>query len=52
VAEVPAPLAIGNVVVDSGELVKCFICEPYALASATEITHFRGWRAYLTASEM
>jgi allophanate hydrolase len=52
VAEVPAPLAIGNVAVDSGELVKCFICEPYALASATEITHFRGWRAYLTASEL
>jgi hypothetical protein len=27
--------------------VKCFICEPYALAGAAEITRFGGWRAYL-----
>lgn len=52
VAEVPAPLGIGNLTVDSGELVKCFICEPYALASATEITHFGGWRAYLASSKI
>ncbi len=49
-AEVPEPLGIGNVTLDSGELVKCFICEPYALASATEITRFGGWRNYLTSS--
>ena len=52
VAEVPEPLGIGNVTLDSGELVKCFVCEPYALASATEITHFGGWRAYLAASKI
>jgi allophanate hydrolase len=52
VAEVPAPFGIGNVTLHSGELVKCFICEPYALASATEITHFGGWRAYLAASKI
>jgi allophanate hydrolase len=47
VAEVPAPLGIGNVVLDSGEVVKGFICEPYARSGATEITALGGWRAYL-----
>jgi allophanate hydrolase len=50
VAEVPEPLGIGNVTLDSGQSAKCFICEPYALANATEITRFGGWRNYLTAS--
>ena len=52
VAEVPEPLGISNVTLDSGELVKGFICEPYALASATEITRFGGWRNYLTSSNL
>jgi allophanate hydrolase len=47
VAEVPAPLGIGNATLDSGESVKCFVCEPYAIRNATEITHFGGWRNYL-----
>lgn len=47
VAEVPAPLGIGNAILDSGESVKCFICEQYAIAAAREITEFGGWRAYL-----
>jgi len=51
VAEVPEPLGIGNVTLDSGESVKCFICEPCALAGATEITHFGGWRNYLASSK-
>ena len=50
-AEVPKPLGIGNVTLDSGESVKSFICEPYALASSTEITQFGGWRAYLASSK-
>jgi allophanate hydrolase len=52
VAEVPEPLGVGNTTLESGEVVKCFICEPYALASVTEITHFGGWRAYLASSKM
>ena len=45
-AEVPPPLGIGNVMLNDGETVKCFICEPYAVAGArTEITRFGGWRA-------
>jgi allophanate hydrolase len=47
VAGVPAPLGIGNAVLDDGETVKCFICEPYAVKGATEITRFGGWRHYL-----
>jgi allophanate hydrolase len=47
VAAVPAPLGIGNAVLDNGDTVKCFICEPYAVANAVEITPFGGWRKYL-----
>jgi allophanate hydrolase len=47
VAAVPPPLGIGNAVLDNGDTVKCFICEPYAVANALEITHFGGWRKYL-----
>ncbi len=50
VAEVPEPLGIGNVTLDSGESVKCFICEANALERATEITRFGGWRNYLASS--
>jgi allophanate hydrolase len=47
VAAVPPPLGIGNAAVEDGGLVKCFICEPYAIAGATEITQFGGWRNYV-----
>jgi allophanate hydrolase len=52
VAEIPGPLGIGNATLDSGESVKCFICEPYAISNATEITHFGGWRNYLASSSL
>jgi len=47
VAAIPPPLGIGNAVLDGGETVKGFICEPYAIAGAREITEFGGWRKYL-----
>ena len=47
VAAVPPPLTIGNAVLANGESVKCFLCEPYAIANAREITEFGGWRKYL-----
>ena len=47
VAAVPPPLGIGNATLEYGAAVKCFICEPYAIADAREITHFGGWRKYL-----
>jgi allophanate hydrolase len=50
VAAVPAPLGIGSATLDNGDVVKCFICEGYAIDSATEITQFGGWRNYLRGS--
>jgi allophanate hydrolase len=47
VAAVPPPLGIGSAILDSGEIVKCFICEPGALHNAVEITRHGGWRAWL-----
>jgi allophanate hydrolase len=47
VAAVPPPLGIGSVQIETGEWVKGFVCEPAALAGATEITHFGGWKNYL-----
>ncbi len=44
---VPPPLGIGTAELESGELVKSFVCEPFALSGAKEITHFGGWRNYL-----
>jgi allophanate hydrolase len=52
VAGVPAPLGIGNAMLEDGDTVKCFICEPYALRNATEITHFGGWRAFLASQSL
>jgi allophanate hydrolase len=46
---VPAPLAIGRVVLADGGDVAGFVCEPAALADATEITAFGGWRNYLAS---
>lgn len=50
VAAIPPPLGVGTLTLDSGEQVKGFICEPYAIADATDITHHGGWRAYLKSA--
>ena len=47
VAEVPPPMGIGNLELADGSIVKGFICEPYALQGASEITTLGGWRNYL-----
>jgi allophanate hydrolase len=50
VAEVPAPLAIGTLELEEdGTSVKGFVCEPRAVAGATDITEYGGWRAYRRA---
>jgi allophanate hydrolase len=49
VAGVPAPLSIGTVQLADGKLVKGFLAEPAALAGARDITHFGGWRAFMSA---
>jgi allophanate hydrolase len=49
VVGVPAPLGIGTLELAGGQQVKGFICEPYALADAQDITEYGGWRAYRAA---
>jgi allophanate hydrolase len=48
VAEVPAPLAIGTVILEDGASVRGFVAEPRALSGALDITADGGWRAYLS----
>ncbi|MCU1428049.1 MAG: allophanate hydrolase [Actinomycetia bacterium] len=47
VAGVRTPLGIGSLELADGTWVPGFVCEPYALEHAREITDFGGWRAYL-----
>ncbi|MDO9234444.1 MAG: allophanate hydrolase [Aquabacterium sp.] len=44
---IPAPLGIGRTTLADGSMVAGFICEPYGLTGATDITAFGGWRAYI-----
>jgi allophanate hydrolase len=48
VAAVPGPLAIGSAVLESGRVVKSFVCEPAGLAGAKDITALGGWRRYVS----
>lgn len=47
VAQIPSPLGIGTVILEDGEQVKGFLCEPAGLEAAEDITRHGGWRAYL-----
>ncbi len=49
VAGIPAPLGIGTLTLDDGNLVKGFIAEPIAVEGARDISRFGGWRAYIAA---
>ena len=51
VAEIPPPLGIGNLELADGRWVKGFICEPYALDGARDITSFGGWRAFIAETK-
>ncbi|MGQ7956305.1 allophanate hydrolase [Pseudomonas sp. SP16.1] len=51
VAEIPPPLGIGNLELADGRWVKGFICEPYALEGARDITAFGGWRAFVASQQ-
>ena len=44
---IPAPLGLGNVELDDGTWVKGFICEPYAIEGAKDISDLGGWRSYM-----
>lgn len=49
VAGIPAPLGIGMVKLADGSAVSGFICEGIAAATAQDVSHFGGWRAYLAS---
>jgi allophanate hydrolase len=46
---IPAPLGLGKVQLTDGSWETGFICEPYGLEGAEDITHFGGWRAYMAS---
>ena len=48
-AGVGAPLGLGNLELADGRWVKGFICEPWALDDALDITRHQSWRCYLQA---
>lgn len=45
--QIPHPLGLGSVEIDSGEWVKGFICEGIGIEGATDITATGGWRTFL-----
>lgn len=47
VAAIPPPLGVGTIALDDGTQVKGFVCEPFALTHAEDITVYGGWRGYL-----
>ncbi|HVL02204.1 MAG TPA: allophanate hydrolase, partial [Dongiaceae bacterium] len=47
VAEIAAPLGIGKVQLADGRWESGFICEPYGLQGAEDITELGGWKGYL-----
>jgi allophanate hydrolase len=49
VAMIPPPLAMGKIEPDTGAWISGFVCEPGALAGATEITAVGGWRAFVAS---
>lgn len=47
----PPGLAIGKVLLDSGELVLGVLGEPFLCENQREITSWGGWRAYIAAAD-
>ena len=50
VAAVPPPLVIGTLELEDGTLVKGFLCEPYVIAEAQDISEYGSWRHYLAST--
>jgi len=48
-AQVPSPLAIGSLTLSDASSVKGFVCEPYGLVGAPDISAFGSFRAYLAS---
>lgn len=48
-ALIPAPLGLGSIELEDGSQCHGFLCESYALENAIDISHFGGWRTYLSS---
>ncbi len=46
---IPGPLGLGSIELANGSWVKGFICEPWAIEHAQNISHLGGWRAYISS---
>ncbi len=46
-ALIPPPLGLGSIELADGQWVKGFICEPWALQGAADISEHGGWRHYI-----
>lgn len=46
---IPSPLGLGSVELATGSWVFGFICEPFGLDGAADISHHGGWRNYMAA---
>jgi allophanate hydrolase len=44
------PVSMGQVVLESGEAVHGYLCDPAGLGDARDVTAFGGWRAFLAMS--
>lgn len=47
----PPGLTIGWIELEDGEKVLGILAEPYILEEQTEITHFGGWRAFISSKQ-
>jgi allophanate hydrolase len=48
VARIPAPLSLGTILLETGEGVKGFLCEAFAVQGGTDISSHGGWRRFLS----
>jgi allophanate hydrolase len=48
VASVPSPLGFGTLVLIDGNTVQGFLCEAYATFDSVDISHYGGWKNYIT----
>lgn len=50
-ALIPSPLGLGKVELEDGSQVVGFICEPYGIEDATDITETGGWRNWMAQKD-
>lgn len=46
---IPSPLGLGQITLEDGTLTTGFLCEPYILSHASDISSYKGWRYYINS---